>query len=227
MPVYSFIQSWLTAAVRVSLWSWIAALFGAQTLGAIILINLLKLRLNGMILPVSLLLLGTILALVFGWRDDGRDEGCEKGQWKYWVPAIIYAAFIFSLSHMTFPAVSLPVRSDYFHPLEYWTLGIFLCCVWRSTLDKRGILFFSTLVISSGVVYGIADEVHQAFVPGRDPSMFDLLMDTFGLSLGCATFLLVRYVKRFAAGQQYVAGNTCSGINANRYKGSYIRKQPE
>ena len=35
-----------------------------------------------------------------------------------------------------------------------------------------------------GIIYGVSDEWHQSFVPGRNPSSADLLADVIGLFLG-------------------------------------------
>lgn len=37
-------------------------------------------------------------------------------------------------------------------------------------------------------LYGASDEVHQAFVPGRNPSFMDLGADVLGSSLGIITY---------------------------------------
>ena len=42
-------------------------------------------------------------------------------------------------------------------------------------------LFFVILIVSG---YGIIDELHQSFVPGRFPSFFDWTADTLGAILG-------------------------------------------
>ena len=43
------------------------------------------------------------------------------------------------------------------------------------------IVFFVILIVSG---YGIIDEIHQSFVPGRFPSFFDWTADTLGAILG-------------------------------------------
>ena len=40
------------------------------------------------------------------------------------------------------------------------------------------------LACIAATAYGITDELHQGFVPGRDPSMKDIAMDTIGAILG-------------------------------------------
>ena len=41
-------------------------------------------------------------------------------------------------------------------------------------------------VIAIGIIYGVSDEWHQSFVPGRNPSAADLLADTIGVLMGYA-----------------------------------------
>ncbi len=45
-------------------------------------------------------------------------------------------------------------------------------------------------------VYGIIDEIHQSFVPGRSCSVFDWIADTTGAFLGVLVFILTyTYIK--------------------------------
>jgi len=43
------------------------------------------------------------------------------------------------------------------------------------------------------LIVAIADEIHQAYVPGRDASVTDVLLDVVGISL--ALFLFFRFLK--------------------------------
>jgi VanZ family protein len=52
-------------------------------------------------------------------------------------------------------------------------------------------VFFFCVVVS-GVLYGLADEFHQAYIPGRDSNPVDILWDVAGLSAGCGAYLLAR-----------------------------------
>ena len=42
------------------------------------------------------------------------------------------------------------------------------------------------------VLYGLSDETHQIFVPGRYFDLADLLADACGIYLGCISYLLIR-----------------------------------
>jgi VanZ family protein len=62
---------------------------------------------------------------------------------------------------------------------------------WRS---RPGFSFF--LVAGLASVYGVIDEVHQYFVPGRDCNVWDWIADTLGALLGAAAVLLAFRVAR-------------------------------
>ena len=54
-------------------------------------------------------------------------------------------------------------------------------------------LLIVILIVS---VYGIIDEIHQSFVPGRFPSVYDWIADTLGAILGgTAGFILAKIIK--------------------------------
>jgi VanZ family protein len=42
------------------------------------------------------------------------------------------------------------------------------------------------------MLYGITDEFHQSFVPGRTSDVFDLVADTVGAAAGVVLLLLIR-----------------------------------
>ncbi len=45
-----------------------------------------------------------------------------------------------------------------------------------------------------GCLYGMTDELHQYFVPGRSTSATDWLADTVGTTAGATIMLVVRYL---------------------------------
>lgn len=88
---------------------------------------------------------------------------------------------IFILSHT--PGNALPHAVNgvdkLVHILMYTTLGI--AALWAVRRRFRQSAQVTTLlVILFCVLYGISDEFHQYFIPGRTPSFFDLLADFTG-----------------------------------------------
>ena len=54
-----------------------------------------------------------------------------------------------------------------------------------------------TLLIAAG--YGVLDEFHQSFVPGRSPDVFDALADVLGASLFLLTLWIWKSRRRRAS----------------------------
>jgi len=45
------------------------------------------------------------------------------------------------------------------------------------------------------ILYALSDEFHQVFVPGRDPKLSDVLVDSAGTGLGIGLYVMVGIVK--------------------------------
>ena len=102
----------------------------------------------------------------------------------YWLLTICYMGIIFYLSSLhNIPLPKLLPRN--FDKVIHMCAYIPLAYLLYLSLKKSGIskyVFVSALVFAS--VYGISDELHQVFVPGRDASVGDFLADTLGALLG-------------------------------------------
>jgi hypothetical protein len=178
------------ALIEMSPWFWVSAIYGAQTLGAVAVTFCFKVKAQDILLPVALLGCGTAAAALLGYRDRRK----AMTPTLCWFPLVLYVLFIFSLSHRTFSGADLSFKADYFHLVEFFTLALFLSCFWQALLRHgKSFIFFSCVVVS-GALYGLADEFHQAYVPGRDANPLDILWDVVGLSLGCGTYLLARWL---------------------------------
>ncbi len=107
---------------------------------------------------------------------------------RYWGPVWGYAGLIFYVSSQPHPETHLPFVTHFsdkvLHAVEYAVLGA-LCYralrggrsdVWRQYAVPAAILLTS--------LYGMSDEVHQAFVPFRDSSWLDWVADTVGATVG-------------------------------------------
>lgn len=165
-------------------WKLIGAAFAVQVFGIAVAVPVLRLPAQAFRSALLVLIAGAVFAL---WLS--RAPRCAAGRaWPWWVPPVLYAGFIFSLSSQGFPGVRLPTKADYFHPIEYGFLGFFLGSAWR--IDRRGGLdrAWAALVLVTGILYGASDEWHQAFVPGRDPSLLDLCWDALGVGIGLTLY---------------------------------------
>jgi VanZ family protein len=110
----------------------------------------------------------------------------------FWGPAIAYAATIFYLSSLSHPEEELPsflweLGDKVLHGGEYAVLGWLSCRGFRgaapATLTRKAAL--AGAILAS--LYGVSDEVHQAFVPSREMSGLDMVADSLGAS--CAAYL--------------------------------------
>jgi VanZ family protein len=98
-----------------------------------------------------------------------------------WVGAVAWAALLFGLSALPADATpsspfSFPGDDKVVHAALYAVLGALL----RVALGRSG------PAIALAAAYGVTDELHQAFVPGRDADVLDALADLAGAALGAA-----------------------------------------
>ncbi len=116
-----------------------------------------------------------------------------------WFPAIAYAAFIFSMSQSSHPP-GASLAPDYVgHSGEYALFTITV--LWGTTAGLR-LLDGWRWVLAWGIVavYAASDEFHQAFVPLRDPSFFDLTVDIIaGTLVTLSVAWLLKRVRRSRA----------------------------
>lgn len=110
-----------------------------------------------------------------------------------WVLVLCYCLSIFYFSSRAggqLPDFFLLQHDKVCHFIEYAGLGFLLCYALRlSTMKPRHALFCAFLL---ALAYGVTDEYHQSFVPGRsgnDP--YDLMADCFGGMAGAVLLTLV------------------------------------
>lgn len=81
----------------------------------------------------------------------------------------------------------------------YWVLGsLGLACTgsWKAAASRH--VGWGLLVMSLGSAYGLLDEYHQTFVPGRSASPLDVLVDAAGVAAGVSTLWGVARLRRGA-----------------------------
>jgi VanZ family protein len=95
-----------------------------------------------------------------------------------WLPVVLWAALIFTFSAIPSLGTGLGtwdlVLRKLAHVAEYAVLGGLLMRAVRR----------EPLAFVLGSLYAVTDEVHQAFVSGREGSPLDWLVDTVGVALG-------------------------------------------
>jgi uncharacterized protein YfiM (DUF2279 family) len=115
------------------------------------------------------------------------------------VPVAVTMGIIFFLSHQPGDSLSLPEipgMDKVAHLAAYAFLAATLLIAFgdgQRHIRPKSVLWLTVLLC---VLYGISDEFHQSFVPGRSSSFFDVLADCAGATLTSA--LWFRWRKRIA-----------------------------
>ncbi len=108
-----------------------------------------------------------------------------------WLMVVVWVAFVellTSLPGSALPTVTLPFRIDWVaHFCLYGVLGLLLARAARVSLWPWQRLVLLALAISA---FGVLDELHQLFIPGRSAEVMDWLMDTTGSATGIVAFTL-------------------------------------
>ena len=109
------------------------------------------------------------------------------------VPLVLWLALIFALSSQ---ARLIDIQDDtgeklFYKIAHFIAYAILAWLWWRALAPQRQTswpVLWAALVLT--VLYAISDEVHQSFVPGRHPALYDVLFDAGG---ALAMVLLIRY----------------------------------
>jgi VanZ family protein len=122
----------------------------------------------------------------------------QRSRWfGAWWPAIVWASLIFTLSSFSnVPAPPGAITDKHEHFVAY---GILSACVLRglsrATLAgvTGGTAVAATILTT---MYGLTDELHQRFVPGREASWLDIGADAFGAASAAAAIWAWAIIRR-------------------------------
>ena len=131
----------------------------------------------------------------------GARPAWSRALWA-WGPALLWAALIFRLSAIPGDALpSLPLgwwNADKFvHGVVYAVLGALCWRGARGTFARdrgRGQQVLAAVVFAT--LFGISDELHQAFTPMRSPDPFDVIADAVGGLVGAIVCVAIVARKR-------------------------------
>lgn len=105
---------------------------------------------------------------------------------RYWLPVLAWAGLIFALSSIPSLESGLPEPGDFVlrklgHMIEYAILALLL----SRALHAQGLLPQRSRRSAAflALLYAMLDEYHQTFVPGREGSLRDVLIDALGVGL--------------------------------------------
>ena len=153
-------------------------------------------------------------------QDEPSDKGvaydrkaCSHSGLRAWVPAILWAGFIFLMSTSYFSAAN---TGRIIEPIIRWlwpgisvpTLGLIHAAIRKlAHFTEYGIFCLILLVgplCSKPVIavllcggYGLSDEFHQIFVPGRTPALHDVAVDLSGAAFIALIRASIAYLPRF------------------------------
>jgi len=118
-----------------------------------------------------------------------------------WLPALGYMGLIWVLSSMALKVNFQPVpfRDKGVHFVEYGALAVLLSIAFRGTWPTAPLRRPAFYAAVTTVLWGLLDEIHQAYVPGRSSDPWDLLADALGAIAGTLAFVLVT---RLRAGKE-------------------------
>lgn len=129
-----------------------------------------------------------------------------------WLPVVLWAAFIFFMSAHTGDDLShgdgffalvkqwlggvqaallgpdIDVVSSLGHFCEYLVLGALLTRAFGACRSRSFALVLGLAVLTASA-YGVTDELHQIFVPGRMCDPADWLVDTVGAAVGAFVWM--------------------------------------
>lgn len=115
-----------------------------------------------------------------------------------WLPLIIWIVMIFALSSipgLSSDDVRLPTGFDKLvHFFEY---AVFALLFYRG-LSYGGVRVrwsIVLIVVASGIAVAALDEMYQSYIPRRDSSMYDLVMDSAGVVVGMLAAVLRHIVQ--------------------------------
>lgn len=114
-----------------------------------------------------------------------------KGK-KAWILPSIWATIILILTSIpTIPneLFLFDLADKVYHVLAYAPLGFFLMKAFHENTFGSWPPFQNTFFFGS--IFGLADEVHQYFIPGRFFDLYDWLADSTGILIGCVAFILL------------------------------------
>ena len=118
-------------------------------------------------------------------------EGAPRaGLIQCWLPVLVYLAVIFILSAQ--PNLQPPFQFEYSdkvcHLIEYGGLGVLVTRALRIGSQLSWPAAVAGAAIALCALTGVADELFQRSVPGRESSVFDWMADAAGASLGSALY---------------------------------------
>lgn len=114
---------------------------------------------------------------------------------KFWIPVVLWALVIFTFSSQESTRASQIHWQDFIikKSAHMFVFGVLCGLLYRaftntSTSIRHKTAGYLSLALAS--FYGVTDEFHQMFTPGREPTLRDVGFDTLGAIIA---ILVIRY----------------------------------
>jgi len=105
----------------------------------------------------------------------------------------IYWLAIFTGTHLPSLPRAVPTPNDkMMHFTAYFILALLLC---YTTNSARSFPRFAAIG-ATAMIYGVIDELSQAFIPSRTPDLLDYAADVAGIWMAIAFYVGAKYVYR-------------------------------
>ncbi len=112
---------------------------------------------------------------------------------KFWFPVFFYSAIIFVISSLPSTRVEMPflVWDKLLHVVEYGILGFLMARALNGTRPWPYLTVWMVSVVLC-YLYGLTDEFHQSFTPGRESALTDAFADFIGGAIGAGVYPFVQ-----------------------------------
>lgn len=128
----------------------------------------------------------------------------------YWVPVLLYGGWIYYLSslHGADLPEPFPGFDKLLHVALYFGLGLLtlraLAC-WSGLITRHTVV----LAVLMAALYGVTDEWHQSYVPGRTTDGWDLCADILGALFGALAYVMLNQylLRRMTCNTRSIAKN--------------------
>jgi VanZ family protein len=117
----------------------------------------------------------------------------EKKTWLCWGIVVFGAIAIFYISSLTFGPGKPSILSIIYHISAFFCFALFL---FIASIKRRRNYVRLLLILAVAVIYGILDEIHQFFVPGRSCSVDDFVLDVGGIAFASLIYLILILKKK-------------------------------
>ncbi len=132
---------------------------------------------------------GVCVIAIESTPDFGSDHTSRPLRW-------LVQIFCGQISNATWEIVHHLIRKTG-HFLGYGVLGLTWLRAWRMTLPETRFLVQATLALVGTALVASCDEWHQAFLPNRTGSPWDVLLDSCGAAIMVGvTWMFLRLLPR-------------------------------